>query len=225
MSVNGKTSPVSPRKRSFDTASTSGRKNGDHRRVREGQRDDDGEQRRVHDELQRRERSRARARPATTDRPSARQISLGVGKLLNGDATQTNQRRRQPSNATMRPVAVVRSRRGSGRNASRRAAVISSAVPSTIDDAAVLRAPFGARVRRDRLGLPVRDDLHATVGEARRRLLLEPRLHRERALLGELHVRVGGALVVGVAVDLDDRAARDDEVAEQLLERAPRSRA
>src|SRR5262249_17005605 len=76
-------------------------------------------------------------------------------------------------------------------------------------DPAILRLTVRGRVRGDRVGLAVREDPAPPVREVRRRLLLEPRFHRERAILAELHVAVGGAGVVGVTVDLDGRAAGD----------------
>ena len=76
-------------------------------------------------------------------------------------------------------------------------------------------ASFRSGVRRHRVLWSVGEDAEPAGGEVHRGLLLEPSLHREGALLGELHVGLGVALAVGVAVDLDRGSAGDEQVAQR----------
>src|SRR6266568_1168759 len=222
------TSPVSPRKRSLETAPMSGRT-----AAITVAYDSSNEITTVSASACRMSRSVVNSSGPMPcchhSEPSASQTSVGPGKVFHGDSTQTSRASPAQPRVSASMIGADTARLGRNAAATRLGATgfmgsVGRRGPEHDLDAPVLGAAVGGGVRLQRLRRPVREDLDAPGREVRRRLLLEPLLDREGAVLRELHVLVDAALVVGVAVDLDQRAAGDEEVVQEQLELLRRRR-
>src|SRR5258708_14635730 len=215
--VKAKVRPMRPRKRPLLAAAARGRKNGTTVRYESPR-----EMTRVRASAS---RFTVRLGPSSGPRPAwnqswprARATSPGLGRIGEGELHQT-------ASATPTWTAMMRRKAPAERARLGAKAARSELVRTRGADydlhAPVLGPPFRRGVGGHRILLPMGENADAAGREIDRRLLLQPVLDRERPLFGEGHVALGGSLAVGVAVDLDRRSPRYQQVPEELVQLAP----
>src|SRR3954451_18195161 len=212
-------SPISPRKRPLLTAAAIGRKNG--MTVRYDSASEISSVQAIAWTLSMRLVMSSRPSPRIQSVPSAAKTSSGRGRTEIGIVHHAT--RATTAWPAIRILMTAGETGRLGRTTSRGWGIgwcwVSLRTAHQNDfDAAILRLSFRRRIGRDRIRRAVCEDRHALRGEVHARLLHQPLFDRERALLGELLIRIGAADVVGVAVDLDRRAAGDEQLTLQLFQ-------